>query len=259
MFFPRLRRQAKWAFAGMVVVFALAFVVAGVGSGSGIGDLLQGRFGGLFGGGGSSGPSISKAQDRVHKHPKSATAWHDLAVAYEAKHRNAGAIGALKREVALRPKDKAVYSELASLQLARATALSEQANALYQSEQAANPGQQFAPSPTSKIGQALGTDPITQALTGGSTNFASVYAQQQSAVRDAVSTYKRLATVDPTDAGTQQELGLLAENAGDASTAIAAYQRFLKLAPNDPSAAQIKAKIKQLKAQRATRVTSSGG
>src|SRR5919202_4624230 len=76
MFFPRLRRQAKWAFAFMVLVFGLGFVFLGVGSGSSIGDLLQGHFGDLFGGG-SSGPSISKVKERVKKNPRDAAAWHD--------------------------------------------------------------------------------------------------------------------------------------------------------------------------------------
>ena len=42
MFFPRLRRQAKWIFAGIAVVFAISFSALGVGSGStGIGDLFS--------------------------------------------------------------------------------------------------------------------------------------------------------------------------------------------------------------------------
>ena len=43
MFFPRLRRQAKWMFVFLVLVFGLGFVVFGVGSGGGLGlgDILQ--------------------------------------------------------------------------------------------------------------------------------------------------------------------------------------------------------------------------
>ena len=47
MFFPKLRRQAKWVFVFLALVFALGFVVFGVGSGGGIG------LGDLFGTGGS--------------------------------------------------------------------------------------------------------------------------------------------------------------------------------------------------------------
>ena len=56
MFFPRLRRQAKWVFVFLALVFAVGFVAFGVGSGSsGISDLLRGNF---FGGGGTSTSSL---------------------------------------------------------------------------------------------------------------------------------------------------------------------------------------------------------
>src|SRR5919201_1781894 len=61
MFFPRLRRQAKWVFVFLAVVFAAGFVFFGVGSGStGISDLLQGNFANLFGGS-STSKDVSKA------------------------------------------------------------------------------------------------------------------------------------------------------------------------------------------------------
>ena len=258
MFFPRLRRQAKWAFAFMVLVFGLGFVFLGVGSGSSIGDLLQGHFGDLFGGS-SSGPSISKAKEKVKANPRNASAWHDLALAYEAKQQPAAAVGALKRYVALKPRDKAVLGELAALQLSRAQSLEQQAGALYQAEQQADPGRQFRPSPSSKLGQALGTDPITQSLSGGSTSFATVYGQAQNAYRDAVAAYKKLAKLDPQTAATQEELGLAAERAGDSQTAIAAFRRYLKLAPDAGDAAGIRQEIKRLKAQLTAPGSSSGG
>jgi tetratricopeptide (TPR) repeat protein len=247
MFFPRLRRQAKWAFAGMVLVFALAFVVAGVGSGSSIGDLLQGH---LFGGG-SSGPSIGKSRERVAKNPRNARAWHDLALAYEAKQRDADAITSLRRYLKLKPADKSVLEELASLQIARGQRLSQQANALYQAQQQANPGQQFQADPNSKLGQALGTDPITQSLTGGSTTYTTVFADAQTAFTGAVSTYKKLVKLDPSVATTQENLGNAALFAGDAKTANLAYRHYLKLAPDAADAPDIRQEIKRLKAQRA--------
>src|SRR2546428_11144670 len=93
MFFPKLRAHAKWVFVLLVFVFAGGFVFFGVGSGStGIGDLLNGNFGGIFGSGGSSGPSITKAQARVAKHPKDAAAYKALATAYQAHGDDIGAI-----------------------------------------------------------------------------------------------------------------------------------------------------------------------
>src|SRR5947208_4519615 len=98
MFFMRLRRGTKPIFIFLAVVFAASFVLLGVGSGSsGIGDLLRGNF--HFGG--SSGPSISKAQDKIEKNPNDAPAYRDLAKAYEAKGRTDDAIGALTSYVKL--------------------------------------------------------------------------------------------------------------------------------------------------------------
>ena len=63
MFFPKLRRQAKWVFVILALVFALGFVVFGVGSGGGIG------LGDLFnsGGGSKKTASESDARDRIKK------------------------------------------------------------------------------------------------------------------------------------------------------------------------------------------------
>src|SRR5947208_14768433 len=98
MFFMRLRRGTKPIFIFLALVFAASFVLLGVGSGSsGIGDLLRGNF--HFGG--SSGPSIGKAQDRIDKNPGDAPAYLDLAKAYEGKGRTDDAIGALTSYVKL--------------------------------------------------------------------------------------------------------------------------------------------------------------
>ena len=44
MFFPRLRRHAKWMFALLALMFALGFVGFGVGAGGiGFGDILRGH------------------------------------------------------------------------------------------------------------------------------------------------------------------------------------------------------------------------
>ena len=91
MFFPRLRRQAKWVFVLLVFVFAGGFVFFGVGSGStGIGDLLHGNFS-FFGGGGSSS-AVSKARDRLKHHPNDAGAWHRLATALRSQKKDDQAI-----------------------------------------------------------------------------------------------------------------------------------------------------------------------
>ena len=44
----------------------------------------------------------------------------------------------------------------------------------------------------------------------------------------------------------QLELAQAAQQTGDAATAIAAYQQFLKLAPDDPNANIVREQLKQL-------------
>src|SRR5437773_1030589 len=72
MFFPRLRRQAKWVFLALAFVFAGGFVFFGVGSGStGLGDLLRGNFN-IFGsnGGSTNSSAVKSALKKTHAHPK---------------------------------------------------------------------------------------------------------------------------------------------------------------------------------------------
>ena len=82
MFFPRLRKQAKWMFILLALVFAVGFVGFGVGSGStGIGDLFNGKLFGLGGNGSASGASVGKAQKEIRQHPNQAKGYRDLATA----------------------------------------------------------------------------------------------------------------------------------------------------------------------------------
>jgi len=45
----------------------------------------------------------------------------------------------------------------------------------------------------------------------------------------------------------QLELAQAAQQTGDAATAIAAYEQFLKLAPDDPNAVIVEQQLKQLR------------
>ncbi|HET8742165.1 MAG TPA: hypothetical protein VFM41_06035, partial [Gaiella sp.] len=69
MFFPRLRRHAKWMFVFLALVFGLGFVVFGVGAGgTGIGDIFRDQ-------NSSSGQSVSSAQKDADAHPQDPQAW----------------------------------------------------------------------------------------------------------------------------------------------------------------------------------------
>src|SRR5919109_5233096 len=75
MFFPKLRRHAKWMFVFLALVFAVGFVGFGVGAGgTGIGDILRG-------GTGSGAPSADDAQKRIDENPNDVQAFRDLATA----------------------------------------------------------------------------------------------------------------------------------------------------------------------------------
>ena len=60
-----------------------------------------------------------------------------------------------------------------------------------------------------------------------------------------------LATVAPNDPNVQLELAQTAQQGGDYAKAIEAYQQFLELAPDDPSAPLVKQQIKALQAAQA--------
>ena len=123
MFFPRLRRHAKWMFVFLAVALGGGFVLFGVGTqaGTGVGDLFRG-------GGGSSGvPSISAAQKKTEQNPKDLAAWRALSTALQADDQTDKAIEAQRHVVALAPKDGNALRELSGLYLSQAAAKQQQA------------------------------------------------------------------------------------------------------------------------------------
>ena len=264
LFFQRLRNHAKWAYVFLAVAFVLGFVLLGVGSGStGISDVL----GNMFSSGSSGGTSISKLQKKVDQAPQNAKAWRDLATALEQKQKTQEAVNALERYTALRPKDQNALAELASQYgtLAQNYA-ADYTSAQAEASQYAAPGAVFSPASTTPFGKAFADptalkDPISGAVqTLASTRQTTAYSNFQGAQRSAEGVYQKLVALNPSDATTQIQLGQAAQSAGDSKTAVAAYEAFLKLAPTDPLAAQVKQALKGLKLQAAgVTSTPSGG
>jgi len=242
MFFPRLRRHAKWMFVLLALVFGLGFVIFGVGAGgTGIGDIFRDQ------GGTSSGQSVSDAQKQAAENPKSAQAWRDLSTAYQTEGDTSDAIDALNRAIALKPRSPEAYRELAGLHLTRASEFQQQLQQAQITAAFRAPGVAF-PTLTTKSGQATLQDPLANAVsTGLSSDVSTLYQQASSEAVQAVDAYKRLAGIQPDDPNVQLELAQAAQQTGDATTAIAAYERFLKLSPDDPNAAVVRAQLKQLK------------
>ena len=242
MFFPRLRRHAKWMFVLLALVFGLGFVVFGVGAGgTGIGDIFRDQ------GGTSSGQSVSDAQKQAADNPKNPQAWRDLSTAYQTQGDTADAIDALNQAIALRPKSAEAYRELAGLHLTRTSEFQQQLQQAQITAAFRAPGTAF-PTLTTKSGQATLTDPLQSAVSSEVTASASTLYQQATAEAiAAVDAYKKLVRLQPNDPNVQLELAQTAQQTGDVTTAIAAYQKFLSLAPDDPNASVVRAQLKQLR------------
>ena len=241
LFFSRLRRKAKFAYLLLAVLFAITFAFLGVGSGSGgLDQLFQGL--NIFH---SSGSSVSKALGELKNHPHDPQGYRDLATAYEAKGDTPSAITALQRYTTLKPKDAKSLSELASLELSQAQSYVTQYQNALQNQQLAAPSQGFAP--TGKLATAIGTNPIEQAAaTTANTATTDLYQKATFGYSNAISAYKQLVKLAPTNADAQFQLAQAAQTAGDRTTAIAAYKAYVKLNPDSSTAAQVKQLIKQL-------------
>ena len=93
----------------------------------------------------------------------------------------------------------------------------------------------------------LTVDPITNAVsTSYEQQISSAYGEIQSAAAQAVDQYRKIAAAQPKDPSVQLELAQAAQSANDVTTAIAAYKKFLVLAPTDPTAPEVRRLLKQL-------------
>jgi len=252
MFFPRLRRHAKWMFVFLAVALGGGFVLFGVGAGgTGVGDILRG-------GGGSSGvPSISSAQKKTEQNPKDVQAWRDLSTALQTDGQTDRAIDAQKQVVVLAPKDADALRELAGLYLAQAAVKQQEAQREQLRTAYVAAGQGFPGSLITPAGQSLLDDRISTVLNSqSSATVQALAAQAQDAAGQAVAAYRKLVVLQPGDPNVQLELAQAAQQANDTEAAIAAYTAFLKLAPDDPSAPIVKQQLKQL--QQTPTATASG-
>ena len=256
MFFPRLRRQAKWAFVFLAAVFAVGFVAFGVGSDvpGGIADVLG------QGSGGTGQPSVSDAREKLEKNPRDAQALRDLATALQTEGRTEEAIEPLERYARLRPRDQGALTELATLYVTRANRFRGEVEQIQLEAQTLLPGSEFQPPATTPLGQALANQPIAEAVTTqASARLNASITKLRDAAEAAKRTYQRIARLSPGDASIQIQLASAAQDAGDTATAIAAYRRFLKLAPDDPNARIVRQEIARLQAFPSTGATALGG
>jgi cytochrome c-type biogenesis protein CcmH/NrfG len=106
----------------------------------------------------------------------------------------------------------------------------------------------------SKFGdRPLDPDPITNAVsTRLEVDVRIALTEAQEAAGKAVDAYRRVAALSPNDPNVQIELAQAAGDAGDYATAAAAYEKFLKLAPDDPTAPEVRRILRELRQRAGT-------
>jgi hypothetical protein len=137
-------------------------------------------------------------------------------------------------------------AHLGSLQVAQADKALERAQLAYYGQTLASGRSTFGLSTDSKLGRALGDDPIATAVqTKTSTEAQQATSEYQSASQAAVATYKKLAKLDPS----QDNLLALARTAQryqDIPTAVKAYRDVMKTTDDPTLKADLRAQIKAL-------------
>ena len=246
MFFPRLRRRAKWVFVLLAAAFGIGFVAFGVGTGvqgTSIGDVLHN----IFGGSGSSGPSVSDAQKKLAKNPKDTVALLELANAATASRDYGRAVSALVRYHALKPKDIDALKQLANLYSLEASQAQQDAQQVQAQVATQLFGQQFGPPPDSPLGKAFADDPIAGALRQQASQRLGAASQEiQTAYRRVADVYAQITLLEPLEPSNLFYLGDASQQAGDTPAAVAAYKQFLKLSPDDSRAPDVKDRLKAL-------------
>jgi cytochrome c-type biogenesis protein CcmH/NrfG len=246
LFFSRLRRHAKVMYVLLALVFVFSFVLLGVGSGSnGISDALQSFFG--QNSGTSIGSQIKNKQQAVQSSPQNVTLYLDLAGLYQSDNQEANALATLRQARKVAPRNLDVLNRIASIYGAQAGREGDNYRnvfAVYSQNVTTPPGLNTG----SQLGQALTSDPYSQAL---QTQLNTAYTKVTTAYEKVAGVYKQTAQVAR---GTSEEPNALlqwasaAQSANDLPTAITAYTRFLKVAPDNPNATAVKQTLTQLEA-----------
>jgi tetratricopeptide (TPR) repeat protein len=252
MFFPRLRRQAKWMFVFLALVFAVGFVGFGVGSGgSGLDALWSNNSGG-----GSSGPSVGDAQDKIKN--GDLAAYKELAEAYRTEGKQDEAIAAGESYVRAKPTDYAFMRSLASDYEGKAATDRDEASAI-QENLSNTTGTTFAIPADTQLGRALGTGRIDRELTADANQrLTELYGGIESSYARATTLYQRVARVEKDDVLLQNLLATSAYQARKNGIAIKAAHRVCALAPGSPDCTQARNLIAQIRAQSVQTAPSSG-
>jgi len=247
MFFPKLRRKAKWVFLLLAIAFGLGFVAFGVGtgvSGTSLGDVLRDFFTSN-----STSTDLGSLKEKAAANPKDADAQITYANALQTAGQSTVAVAVLQTYTTANPKDADALRQLAAVWGSIATKARAEAQAA--SVVAAQAAATQAPVPTdSPFLQQVQGNKIADVITTDANNRAtSANLRAQNAYREAAGVYQQLTLLTPNDPSVFLQLGVTSQSASDYPAAIAAYRQFLALAPDDASAPLVKQQLKILKAQ----------
>ena len=255
LFFGRLRRNAKWVFAFLAVVFAGSFVFLGVGSGgSALTDFLNGNIH-LFGGGG--GPTAESVQKKVDKDPTNPALRLQLAQLLAKDSRYDESIAQYDKYLTMKPRDDTALNELGNAYAGRVAQLQGQIQSPPTPPLAALGNVKAFPSDT-VLGTALDSLLPTELNITSLQQGESAQLQKQLAkvIKQHVGVYERLAALTPGDSTAFLTAADAAGKDGDVPLQISLYRQFLKKYPSDPLTPDIKNQITKLQKQLASPQTS---
>ena len=248
MFFPKLRRKAKWVFLLLAIAFGVGFVAFGVGTGVGgtsIGDVLRD----IFSSSSSSGQDLDSLREDAAKSPKDPSAQIAYANALQAAGQTAAAVAVLQKYTTANPKDADALRQLAGLWGAQATRAQNEAQAAAVVAAQATAGQTQAPTDSPFLQQVQGNKIAEVISTDANNRATAANTRAQNAYREAAKVYQDLTLLTPDDPNVFLQLGVASQSANDIDAAIAAFKQFLALAPDDASAPLVKQQLKILVAQ----------
>ena len=191
---------------------------------------------------------MSDAREQLQESPKSAQAQRNLATALQADGKSEEAITYLTLYIAQRPKDQEALRELAGLHLTRAIAQAQAAQAAQERASFLTFGSTFGSAAEGRRrADARHRSDRRGDLDQADQDVTTAYTAAQESFRSAEQTYDKLVLIAPKIPTSSWSWLRPPSRAGTIPKAIAAYEQFLKLAPDDPSATLVKQQIAQLK------------
>ena len=252
----RMRKNGKWVFLALAVVFGITFVFAGVGtSGPSLVDLIGQNNDSSPTTTAADSSAVQKAEAATKASPEDPQVWLDLAQAEVAAGQLDKVPAAAEQAATLAPKDATVQAAIADVYLAQAAAALQKAQTRYAEAQGGGTVNGRSAVPQQVIpGQSSGATPFQTAQESiASAKFSDVSAKVSPLQTEASDAYKAaveaqtiVTELNADDPAAWFRLGQIATAANDTTGAIAAYERFIKLAPDDPLTSKVKDEIKRL-------------